>query len=172
MLFFIFSCKNLQYTEMESTFSTPDKSASTSASPDAVSRIFVISSCSKPPSLSKNLYPFLLNGRWLAVIIIAPSNANSSNTVVINIEGVETSPQSYTFAPAATMPFAAAANRLSAVILESCPIPMRSASGFLPFFSASHLAKPPPIRFPASSVRFTASPATPSHAIPRISLPF
>ena len=51
--------------------------------------------------------------------MIAPSNANASNTVVMNIEGVDTRPQSYTFAPAATIPFAAAANRLSAVILES-----------------------------------------------------
>ena len=44
----------------------------------------------------KNFSPFLLNGRWLAVIMQAPSYRVSGYTMDMNIAGVEAMPQSDT----------------------------------------------------------------------------
>ena len=53
-----------------------------------------MSAFSSPPSLVKNFIPLRLNGRWLAVIITPPVTGRSSSTVVMNIAGVDASPQS------------------------------------------------------------------------------
>ena len=71
---------------------------------DANSRIFVISGLSRPPSAVKNLIPFLLKGKWLAVSIAAPSNLEDSNMVDIYIAGVDANPQSTAVAPVVITP--------------------------------------------------------------------
>ena len=43
---------------------------------------------------SGGMFAFLLNGKWLAVIMIPPSHSNSGNSVTMNIAGVDASPQS------------------------------------------------------------------------------
>ena len=54
----------------------------------------VMSPLSRPPRLLKNFIPLRFQGRWLAVIITAPSASNSGNTVDMNMAGVEAMPQS------------------------------------------------------------------------------
>ena len=125
---------------------------------------------SSPPSRVKNFIPLRLKGKWLAVSIIAPSAFVSSKTVDINIAGVEASPQSKTFTPFATNALITAVLSFFAVILESCPIAIFKIF-FCSFFSRK-MTNPAAIRLTASSVKFTVSPATPSTAIPRTSLPF
>ncbi len=53
-----------------------------------------ISAFSRPPSFVKNFIPFRLNGRWLAVSIIPPSQLKSGSTVLIKIDGVDARAQS------------------------------------------------------------------------------
>lgn len=51
-----------------------------------------MSSAPSPPSGVKNLRPLRLKGRWLAVIITEPSQANDSSFKSMNMDGVEERP--------------------------------------------------------------------------------
>ena len=131
-----------------------------------------MSSCSRPPSLSKNFIPFRLNGRWLAVIIIEPSNFVCGKTIDINIAGVVAIPQRTTFIPFERSAFVIAISSFGPESLESRPIPTVRFWQGLPVFLLSQTANAPPIFKQASSVRLISSPSTPLSAIPRMSLPF
>ena len=63
---------------------------------DAKVRTSLTSFFSRPPSLVKNLRPFRLYGRWLAVIMMDPSMAVSSKIMDMNMAGVDARPQSVT----------------------------------------------------------------------------
>ena len=106
---------------------------------EASFKISVMSSCSSPPSLSKNLIPFLLKGRWLAVIIAEPWNAVSAKTIDINIAGVVAIPQSTTFAPALTIPAINPSAKAEPETLESRPTPIVNAVASQSSFFANQL---------------------------------
>ena len=104
--------------------------------------------------------------------MIEPSNFVSGKTMLINMAGVVAIAQSTTFTPQAERPFMTDFASFSPVILESRPIPtVRDAVSF-PVFFESQLAKLCAIKLQTRGVRLTLSPSTPSHAIPRTSLPF
>ena len=138
----------------------------------ALRKMSVMSARSSPPDLSKNLNPFRLKGRWLAVIIIEPSKFVSSNTVPINIAGVVASEQRTMVTRCAASPSTSACSSASPESRESRPIPITSVSALRPVFAASQRANAAPMFRQTSSVKFTCSPSTPSSATPRISLPF
>ena len=124
---------------------------------------------SSPPSLVKNFNPFRLKGRWLAVIITAPSNPLSGSTVDWNIAGVEISPQSYT--EENDRPRKHASFRGPAVIRLSWPTPILSAPAGFPVRSARNFPKAAQMKVtsPGVSVFVSVSVAI---AAPRTSLPF
>ena len=138
----------------------------------AASSILFTSLFSAPPSLVKNFIPLRLYGRWLAVSMIAPSALISSNTVVMNIAGVDASPQSMTLAPRDVSPPIAAFFSSGPETRESRPIVTFMSDADRPVFFSRKSMKPIAIRHTASGVRFTGSSATPATATPRTSLPF
>ena len=135
-----------------------------------MSRIDVMSFLSRPPLGVKNFSPLRLNGRWLAVTITAAVAFSCSLMVVINIAGVDASPQSTTFAPASLAPFTKAPLIMSPEMRQS--IPTVIVGVFVPVVFLVQQTKDLAIVSTASSVRFTCSPSIPSRATPLMSEPF
>ena len=92
---------------------------------------------SRPPFFVKNLKPLRLKGRWLAVIIIAPSNSYTGITVDMNMAGVDASPASVQRDPSMQMPRITSFFRSSPESRESVPMQMFRSYSLLPSFSAS-----------------------------------
>ena len=120
----------------------------------------------------KNFKPLRFCGRWLAVIITAPSKSQPGSTVAINMAGVLAIPQSAAVAPMATSPVSTARCREGPESRLSRPTATFSSAMGLPQRSASHAAYARAICPAASSVRVTGSAATSGSATPRTSLPF
>ena len=93
---------------------------------------------SRPPFSVKNLRPLRLYGRWLAVIMMAPSMAVSSKMMDMNMAGVEARPQSVTWTPRPRRPAKTASFIMSAEMRESWPTAMRKSPSFLPNFWAKN----------------------------------
>ena len=96
-----------------------------------------MSAFSSPPSAVKNLNPFRFHGRWLAVIMIAPSNWYTGITVDMNMAGVDARPASVQRDPSMQMPRITSFFRSSPESRESVPMQMFRAYSLLPSFSAS-----------------------------------
>ena len=92
-----------------------------------------------PPSRVWNLKPLMRGGRWLAVIITAPSA--SASRVVENTAGVVERPQSSTSLSAAVRPSIMAAFRRGPEARGSQPTAIFSRSGVVWLRSASQTAK-------------------------------
>ena len=129
---------------------------------------------SRPPSFVKNLNPFLLNGRWLAVIMMDPSHAppalTFSKIVAMNMAGVDARPASNTWTSSSQKPCNKPSKRSDPDTRGSLPTAIVTSS--LPVFSRSHFANPAAMWFASFGVRLGFSPSMPSMAIPLISLPF
>ena len=127
---------------------------------------------SRPPDFPKNLKPFLFQGRCDAVIITAPSHLKPSNTVDMNMAGVEACPQSSTLTPQDLSASTAQSLRSPELSLGSWPTEILISQGSTPVFLFSHFTKP----FMRTSVsgfpRLTCSFSIPSSAIPLMSEPF
>ena len=134
--------------------------------------ISVISPLSRPPSPVKNLKPLRFHGRWLAVIITAPSVIYSGKTVLMNIAGVEEREASRTLTPYGKSACWKFCSILSPDSLESRPKAMVISEVFLPVDKVSQYRNPLAILVVVSPSILTASPGTPSSAIPLMSLPF
>ena len=91
--------------------------------------------------------------------------------MVINIAGVEASPQSSTVTPAAVRAAVTASRRRGPEIRLSRPTDTVSLSAGFPARSESQAANPAAMACTASSVKSSGSPATPSTATPRMSVP-
>ena len=87
-----------------------------------------------------NLKPLIFGGRWLAVIIAAPSAWQSSASVVENTAGVVERPQSSTSLSAAVRPSMNAAFRRGPEARGSCPTAMVRRSGVVSLRAASQRA--------------------------------
>ena len=98
-----------------------------------------MSSLFRPPSLVNSLMPLRLKGRWLAVIMTAPSQSISGSRVVMNMAGVVAMPQSYTWPPSDTSPRQTACARFGPVSRLSRPTATLRLS--FPVFAFSHLLK-------------------------------
>src|SRR6266542_2206750 len=117
-----------------------------------------MSGLSRPPRFVKNFRPFLLKGKWLAVSITEPSYWHFSNTVLINMAGVEAIPQSTAEAPADTIPCIKAFINEGPDILESLPTETVNFSGGKPFRSDNHKTNETAIVSTIAGVRFTICP--------------
>ena len=103
---------------------------------------------------------------------MAPSARVSTKRIDMNIAGVEAMPQSTAFAPLPRIAARASFCSAAAVRRESVPTVSVSSAGFFPSFFAKKATKAAAIRFTASAVSVTFSPAVPAIATPRTSLPF
>ena len=99
------------------------------------------SSPRRPPSRVWNLKPLIFGGRWLAVIITAPSAPGPSSSVVENTAGVVERPQSSTSLSAAVKPSIIAAFSRGPEARGSWPTAMVRRSGVVPRRAASQTAK-------------------------------
>ena len=91
---------------------------------------------------SKNFRPLRSGGRWLAVIITAPSQSVSGNTQLMNMAGVEAMPQSSTVKPIWLSVLHTAACSAGPVKRESRPTATRQRVGAFPQASDSQKPKP------------------------------
>ena len=92
--------------------------------------------------MTKNLSPLRLKGRWLAVIMIEPSNSKPGVMVDMNMAGVDARPVSNSETPISTAAFFTASRIRGPVMRESRPTPTRSAAGALPKRAPSQVKKP------------------------------
>ena len=135
-----------------------------------MSSMAAISLLSSPPLGVKNLSPLRLNGRWLAVTITEAVALVWSLTVVINMAGVEASPQSSISAPILTAPLMKVALTASPDRRQSAPIAIVGC--WLPVVLLIHFTKALAIVSTTSGVKLTFSPSMPSSATPLMSEPF
>ncbi len=162
------------YRAIKSSVSTgaPSLDGVKGARDSAVLTMDAMSSLSSPPSLEKYLKPLRYFGRWLAVIMIAPSAATSGKTVAMYIAGVEAMPQHSTCTPQPASVSQTMRESSGPVKRESRPTATVSSSRFFSVFAASHKTKARVRSTTASGVKSTGFPGSPAIATPRISLPF